>query len=221
MNSDILQIYELNLQKNYDILDSQIAKSQIYEEEYLEQIFDSMDNLMSQISKTTKDYIIGLTLNDKKTMNSQNFSSKIKKAETNLKDYQRKIKDIKSKYKKNKKEINQEIIPKYSKEDMIQRIEYDSFNKMNHAIRVSSQIENISGNILVNLNGQSNIMKNGVKKVGELNNEIDVSKSYLSQMINKQNSDKKIIILFGSFLFMIILFVLIYRIYQKFNSAPK
>ena len=221
MNSDILQIYELNLQKNYDILDSQIAKSQIYEEEYLEQIFDSMDNLMSQISKTTKDYIIGLTLNDKKTKNSQNYSSKIKKAETNLKDYQRKIKDIKSKYKKNKKEINQEIIPKYSKEDMIQRIEYDSFNKMNHAIRVSSQIENISGNILVNLNGQSNIMKNGVKKVGELNNEIDVSKSYLSQMINKQNSDKKIIILFGSFLFMIILFVLIYRIYQKFNSAPK
>lgn len=221
MNSDILQIYELNLQKNYDILDSQIAKSQIYEEEYLEQIFDSMDNLMSQISKTTKDYIIGLTLNDKKTKNSQNYSSKIKKAETNLKDYQRKIKDIKSKYKKNKKEINQEIIPKYSKEDMIQRIEYDSFNKMNHAIRVSSQIENISGNILVNLNGQSNVMKNGVKKVGELNNEIDVSKSYLSQMINKQNSDKKIIILFGSFLFMIILFVLIYRIYQKFNSALK
>lgn len=221
MNSDILQIYELNLQKNYDILDSQIAKSQIYEEEYLEQIFDSMDNLMSQISKATKDYIIGLTLNDKKTKNSQNYSSKIKKAETNLKDYQRKIKDIKSKYKKNKKEINQEIIPKYSKEDMIQRIEYDSFNKMNHAIRVSSQIENISGNILVNLNGQSNVMKNGVKKVGELNNEIDVSKSYLSQMINKQNSDKKIIILFGSFLFMIILFVLIYRIYQKFNSAPK
>ena len=219
MNSDILQIYELNLQKNYDILDSQIAKSQIYEEEYLEQILDSMDNLLSQISKTTKDYIIGLTLNDKKTKNSQNFSSKIKKAETNLKDYQKKIKNIKSKYKKNKEEINKEIIPKYSKDDMIQRIEYDSFNKMNHAIRVSSQIENISGNILVNLNGQSNVMKNGVKKVGELNNEIDVSKSYLSQMINKQNSDKKIIIFFGSFLFMIILFVLIYRIYQKFNTT--
>ena len=219
MNSDILQIYELNLQKNYDILDSQIAKSQIYEEEYLEQIFDSMDNLLSQISKATKDYIIGLTLNDKKTKNSQNFSSKIKKAETNLKDYQKKIKNIKSKYKKNKEEINKEIIPKYSKDDMIQRIEYDSFNKMNHAIRVSSQIENISGNILVNLNEQSNVMKNGVKKVGELNNEIDVSKSFLSQMINKQNSDKKIIIFFGSFLFMIILFVLIYRIYQKFNSA--
>ena len=51
---------------------------------------------MSQISKTTKNYIIGLTLNDKKTKNSQNYSSKIKKAETNLKEYQRKIKDIKS-----------------------------------------------------------------------------------------------------------------------------
>ena len=60
MNSDLIQIYEINLQKNYDLLDSQIAKSQIYEEEYLDSIIDSMDNLLSLTSKTTKEYIIVL-----------------------------------------------------------------------------------------------------------------------------------------------------------------
>lgn len=217
MNSDILQIYELNLQKNYDLLDSQIAKSQIYEEEYLEQIIDSMDNLLSLISKTSKDYIIGLTLNDTKFKNSYNVSSKIKKVEKNLKDYQRKIKEIKAKHMKRREDTSNEIIPKYNKEDMTKRIEYDSFNKMNQAIRATTQIEDMSGNILVNLNGQSNLMKNNVKKIEEINDDLNVSKSYLSQMISSQNSDKKIIVFVGSFLFMITLFVFIYRIYQKFN----
>jgi len=216
MNSDIIQIYEVNLQKNYDLLDSQIAKSQIYEEEYLDSIIDSMDNLLTLTSKTTKEYIIGLTLNDKKNKFTNDYSSKIKKAENNLKEYQTKIKDIKANHKKNEMK-NNEIIPKYNKDDMTQRIEYDSFNKMSQAIRVTTQIENMSGNILVNLDGQSNIMKNGVKKVGEINEELDMSKIYLTKMINKENSDKKIILFVGFFLFMIIFLVFIYRLYKKFN----
>ena len=213
MNSDIMQIYEINLQKNYDLLNSQIAKSQIYEEEYLESIIGSMDNLLSQISKTTKDYIISLTLNDKKNI----YTSKIKKAEKNLKDYQKKVRDIKARHKKSQENFdNKEIIPRYNKDDMTKRIGYDSFNKMNQAIRVTTEIENMAGNILVDLSGHSDVMKNGVKKVEEMNENLDVSKSYLSEMINKQNYDKKIIISFGAFLFMITLFVLIYKIYKKF-----
>ena len=214
MNSDIVQIYEINLQKNYDLLDAQIAKSLIYEEEYLDSIISSMDNLLSITSKTTKDYIIGLTLNEK---NSQN-SSKIKKAEKNLKDYQKKVKDIKSKHKnKNKFIESSEIIPKYNKDDMTQKVGYESFNKVNYAIRVTTEIENMSGNILNDLNDQSNTMKNGTKKIGEMNDDLDDSKGYLSQMISKQNSDKKIIIVFGTILFMITFCFLIYKIYHKFH----
>lgn len=217
MNSDIIQIYELNLQKNYDLLESQIAKSQIYEQKYIDSIIDSMDNLLSLTSKTTKDYIIGLTLNDRKCPNSQNFSNKIKKAEKNLKNYQKKVKEIKAKHRNNKLK-NKEIIPKYSKDDMIQRIENDSFNKMNHAIRVSTEMENISGNILVDLSGQSTVMKNCVGKIGNMNGEIESSKNYLNKMIDKESYDKKVIILVGFFLFMITLFVLFYKIYQKFQK---
>lgn len=213
MNSDILQIYEVNLQKNYDLLDSQIAKSQIYEEEYIDPIIDSMDNLLSITTKSTKDYIIGLTLNDHKNYNS----SKIKKAEKNLKDYQKKVKDIKTQHIKKKSE-NKETIPNYNKnDDMNQKIEYDSFNKMNHAIRVSTEIENISGNILVDLNGQTNVMKNSVKKVGELNSDLDTSKNYLTKMIDKEKNDKKIIVIVGFSLLMITICTLIYKLYQKFN----
>ena len=217
MNSDIIQIYEMNLQKNYDLLESQIAKSQIYEQEYLDSIIDSMDNLLSLTTKTTKDYIIGLTLHDKKRPYSQNFSTKIKKAEKNLKDYQKKVKEIKAKHKKNQLK-NKEIIPKYSKEDMTQRIENDSFNKMNHAIRVSTQIENISGNILIDLTGQTNVMKNSLGKIGNMNGELESSKSYLIKMIDKEKYDKKVIILVGLFLLMITLFVLFYKIFQKFRK---
>ena len=217
MNSDIVKIYEINLQKNYDLLDSQIAKSQIYEEEYLDSIIDSMDNLLYLISKTTKEYIICLTINDKKSPNLKNFSSEIKKAETNLKDYQKQIKEIKEKHKKNKI-MNKEIIPKYNKDDMTQKVEYDSFNKINYAIRVTTQIENMSGNILVDLNGQNKVMKNGVSKIGELNDELDTSKNYLNIMINKENSDKKIILVVGFFLFMITLFVFIYKIFLRFHT---
>ena len=172
-----------------------------------------MDNLLSQTSKTTKDYIISLTLNDKKNI----YTSKIKKAEKNLKDYQKKVRDIKARHKKSQENFdNKEIIPRYNKDDMTKRIGYDSFNKMNQAIRVTTEIENMAGNILVDLSGHSDVMKNGVKKVEEMNENLDVSKSYLSEMINKQNYDKKIIISFGAFLFMITLFVLIYKIYKKF-----
>ena len=168
-------------------------------------------------SKTTKDYIIGLTLSNKNNPNFKIFSSKIKKAENNLKDYQKKIKKIKEKH-KNNKIIDKEIIPKYNKDDMTQKVEYDSFNKINYAIRVTTQIENMAGNILVDLNGQNNVMKNGIHKVGELNEELDTSKDYLNKMINKEKKDKKIIFLVGFFLFMITLFVFIYKVFQKFRT---
>ena len=217
MNSDIIQIYELNLQKNYDLLESQMTKSQIYEEEYLDSIIDSMDNLLFLTSKTTKEYIIGLTLNEQQHSNSQNHDTKIKKAEKNLKDYQKKVKEIKAKHKKNQLKVK-EIIPKYNKDDMIQSIENVSFNKMNHVIGISTQIENISGNILVDLNGQSNTMKNGIQKVGDMNEVLDSSKNYINKMIDRENYDKKVILIFGFFLFMITLFVFLFKIYQKFQK---
>ena len=101
---------------------------------------------------------------------------------------------------------------------MTQRIENDSFNKMNHAIRVSTQIENISGNILIDLTGQTNVMKNSLGKIGNMNGELESSKSYLIKMLDKEKYDKKVIILVGLFLLMITLFVLFYKIFQKFRK---
>ena len=214
MNSDIIQIYEANLYKNYNLLDSEISKSQICEEECLEIIIDSIDNLYSLISKKTKDYVIGLTLIDNKKDNFKNGSNKIKNAELKLKDYQKKIKNIKEKHKK-KKIQKKEATIEYAKDDKTQKIEYDSFNKLSQAITVTAQIENNSGNILVDLNGQTNIMKDGVRKIGTMNEDLDNSKTYINKMISRQNYDNKIIIYVGLFLFMICLLIFLYKIYSK------
>ena len=210
MNSDIIQMYESNLHKNYNLLDSEIAKIQISEDDCIEFIIDSLDDLYSLTSKITKDYIIGLSLIDNKKENS----NKIKIAEKNLKDYQKKIKKIKESHKK-KKIQKVEVITEYAKDDKAKKVEYDSFNKLSQAITVTAQIENNSGNILVDLNGQSNLMKNQVRKLGTMNEDLDSSKTYINKMIKRQNNDNKIIIYFGLFLFIICLFLFIYKIYSK------
>lgn len=210
MNSDIIQMYESNLHKNYNLLDSEIAKIQISEDDCIEFIIDSLDDLYSLTSKITKDYIIGLSLIDNKKENS----NKIKIAEKNLKDYQKKIKKIKESHKK-KKIQKVEVITEYAKDDKAKKVEYDSFNKLSQAITVTAQIENNSGNILVDLNGQSNLMKNQVRKLGTMNEDLDSSKTYINKMIKRQNNDNKIIIYLGLFLFIICLFLFIYKIYSK------
>ena len=215
MSSDVIEIYELNLQKNYDLLDTQISKSMIYEDEYLPPIIKIMDNLLSQISKTTKDYTVALNLTN--TIKSPILSYKIKRAEDNLKSYTKKVEDIKEK-EKNKavKIIN---IPEYENNISKQKDRYDTFSKMNQAIRTSYEIENISGNVLLNLNEQSNTMKNDIQKIGNLNGDLESSKDYLNSMINKENYDRKIILIFGFVLSMITILILIFKIYYKFSHT--
>ena len=94
MNSNITQIYEINLRKYYSQLDTQISKSLIYEQKNQDEIIKSLDYIFDIVQKTTKDYIISLTLNEKKPTSLQ----KIKAVEMKLKEYKNKIKEIKSKY---------------------------------------------------------------------------------------------------------------------------
>ena len=69
-------------------------------------------------------------------------------------------------------------------------MEYDSFNKLSQVISVAFQIEDNSGNILVDLNGQDIIMKKGASKIDSLNS----SKTYINKIINRKNYDNRIII---------------------------
>lgn len=205
------QIYEKNLNKYYSQLDTQLSKVLIYEKKKIHEIIVSLENIFSITKKTTKEYTIYLTLNESKKY----FEPKIKCVEKKLKDYEDKIKDIKKKYK------DQEIIPIYEKEEIKNNNEINavnSFEKMNNAIRMTTDIESMSGRILINLEEQTKGMKNISSKISNTNGNIDESKNNLNEMLNKQYDDKKMIILVGGFLTFILLAFFLFKIYKKYGK---
>ena len=204
------QIYEKNLNKYYSQIDTEISKILIYEKKKINEIIVSLDNIFLMTKKTTKEYIIYLTLNESKKY----YEPKIKCIEKKLKDYENKIKVIKKKYKDN------EIIPVY-KEEIKNSNEINSensFEKMNSAIRMTTNIESMSGRILINLEEQTKGMKNISNKISNTNGNIDESKNNLNEMIGKQDEDKKMIILLGGFLSFVLLVFLLFKIYKKYSK---
>ena len=204
------QIYEKNLNKYYSQIDTEISKILIYEKKKINEIIVSLDSIFLMTKKTTKEYIIYLTLNESKKY----YEPKIKCIEKKLKDYENKIKVIKKKYKDN------EIILVY-KEEIKKSNEINSansFEKMNSAIRMTTNIESMSGNILINLEEQTKGMKNISNKISNTNGNIDESKNNLNEMIGKQDEDKKMIILLGGFLSFVLLVFLLFKIYKKYSK---
>ena len=209
MNSNITQIYEINLRKYYSQLDTQISKSLIYEQKNQDEIIKSLDYIFDIVQKTTKDYIISLTLYEKKPTSLQ----KIKAVELKLKEYKNKIKEIKSKYE------GKEIIPKYKNEEIIKVVTNNSFNsldKLNKAIRMTADIEHSSGRILINLEEQTKGMKNTSEKILNMNDNLSESKNSLNAMLSRQNNDKKLIIFTGGFLTLITILFVFFKLYKRF-----
>ena len=205
------QIYEKNLNKYYSQLDTQLSKVLIYEKKKIHEIIVSLENIFSITKKTTKEYTIYLTLNESKKY----YEPKIKCVEKKLKDYENKIKEVKKKYK------DQEIIPVYKKEEIKNNNEINavnSFERMNNAIRMTTDIESMSGRILINLEEQTKGMKNISSKISNTNGNIDESKNNLNEMLSKQYDDKKMIILVGGFLTFILLAFFLFKIYKKYGK---
>ena len=206
---DMKEIYEVNLNKYYSQLDTNIAKIYIYEKNKINELICSLENTLLTTQKATKDYIIFLTLNEPKKY----YEQKIKITEKKLKDYENKIKEIKKKYN------TKEFIPSYKNEDNKVSLDtFKSYDKMNKAIITATNIEYMSGNILINLEEQTKGMKNISNKILNTNDNLDESKNNINQMINKENEDKKIIIFIGGFLSFILLFYFFIKIYKKYSQ---
>ena len=208
MNFDMNQYYEKNLNKYYSQLDTYFSKILIYKKNQINDIIASLEDVFSLAKKESKDYIIYLSLNEKR----QYSQVKIKSIETKLKEYENKIKQIKNK----NKDI--EDISSYKGEEMSNIKIYDSFNKMNNAIRTTADIDNMSKNILTNLEGQTTGMKNTSNKILVMNGNLDESKNNLDEMLNKKNKDKEVIIFTGAVLSFILIFMFLLKLYKKFSK---
>ena len=208
MNEDY---YENEIRKNMEELNTLNSKAELSEEKELHTIVDQMGDKISTAEKNIKDY------NIYNVMNNINDQTKTKEIQRKLTDSKKRWKKLKEKLKLLKKNNNNNSIEVVDEDDASQSIKLNSFNKLQQATRSTIEMENMSGNILGDLNNQSNQMKSVSSKIGLINEDIDSSNNILSKMFSRQNRDKRIIIIFGLILLMAFLGTLTYKIVNKFK----
>ena len=208
------EFYENELRKDFDKLDSLHSQADISPEGELNSIVEKMGEEISKAEKTVKDYNIYNNLNNNGDQN------KTKDIQKKLNESKKRWKKLKEKLKVIKKNSNKNSDNTYNEEgddDTAHSIKYNTFNKLQLATRSTIEMENMSGNILGDLNNQSNQMKGVSSKIGLINDDIDTSNSVLGKMFSRQGRDKKIIIIFGVILLLIFLGTLAYKIIHKFK----
>ena len=206
MSYDITKIHETEIRKNFDKLESHISKSKICEENYLPELLNQLDQLLKDTQTKIKNYQISTDYSN---------SSKVKEFENKLQKYKNSYRTISNKI-KNSKNLNGDYGFYGNKDDPTQGLTSNSFNKIQLATKNTIEMENMTGNILGDLNNQTEIMKGVKTKLNGMDTDLNTSNSLLGSIIGKQNDDMKVIIIVGAILCFIILCFLIYKIIKLF-----
>ena len=205
------EFYEKEIRKNMEHLEILNNKANISEDKELPIIVDQMGDAITNTEKAVKDLSIYNVMNNKDQSKTNTLQRQLTDSKKRWKKLKEKIKLLKINNSNNPNSINVET------EDTSQAIRINSFNKLQQATRSTIEMENMSGNILGDLNNQTSQMKGVSSKIGFINNDIDSSNNILSKMFSRQSRDKKIIILFGLLLFLIFFGTLTYKVYRKFK----
>jgi len=208
MNEDY---YENEIRKNMHQIDTLNSKAEISDDKELHTIVEQIGQAISNTEKTVKNYNVYNVMNNNDQTKTNNIQRK-------LTDSKKKWKKLKEKLKLLKKNNNMNSINSLDEEeDTSASIRFNSFNKLQQATRSTIEMENMSGNILGDLNNQSSQMKNVSSKIGLINENIDTSTGLLNKMFSRQSRDKKIIIIFGIILLLAFLGTLTYKLVVKFK----
>ena len=185
MNEDF---YENEIRKNMNQIENLTSQANISDGKDLNLIVDQMGEAISNTEKTVKDYSIY------NVMNKNNDQTKTNTLQRRLTDSKKKWKKLKEKLKLLKNNNNNiKPLNEDADDETSQSIRFNSFNKLQQATRSTIEMENMSGNILGDLNNQSSQMKNVSSKIGLINDDIDSSNNILNKMFSRQSRDKKII----------------------------
>ena len=207
MSSEILKMRQKTIKKNLDIIQNQLNKGEIGDYNVLKNVVESVNHKIIETEKEIKLINIELTTNNYKINTSENSQ----KLETLKKQYRRLEKKLSNEV-ENKKDIADQD------DETAKSIPYNSFKKIQMARRSTIEMESMTGNILGDLNNQSSQMKGVTSKIGLMNNDLDSSSGVIMKMAGRRNRDKKIIILFGILLCLIVCGILIYKIIDKLAS---
>ncbi len=201
-DSNLERIRENEIRKNFDKLDSLISNMKISEESHKKNIISQMEKLITDTETKIKNYHISMEYLD---------SPKIK-------EFQQKFQSYKNKYRllsKNNFDIKEDS-NYYNRDDPTQNLTSNSFNKIQLATRNTIEMESMTGDILGDLNNQTEKMKGVKSKLGVMDTDLNSSNSLLGNIIGKQSDDMKVIIIVGCILSFIIICFLMYKIIRLF-----
>ena len=202
-NNDLSSMHESDIRKNFINLDTLISNIKFSDESNKINLLSQADKLIKDTEKKIKNYQISTDYSD---------TSKIKEFQKKLQSYKKKINTV-SKDNSNYKSSNNNY---YNRDDDTQNLTSNSFNKIQLATRNTIEMESMTGDILGDLNNQSEKMKGVKSKLGVMDTDLNSSNSLLGNIIGKQSDDMKVIIIVGCILSFIIICFLMYKIIRLF-----
>ena len=202
-NNDLPSMHESEIRKNFSNLDTLISNIKFSEESNKKNLLSQAEKLIKETEIKIKNYQISTDYSD---------TSKIKEFQKKLQSYKKKINTV-SKDNSNYKSSNNNY---YNRDDDTQNLTSNSFNKIQLATRNTIEMESMTGDILGDLNNQSEKMKGVKSKLGVMDTDLNSSNSLLGNIIGKQSDDMKVIIIVGCILSFIIICFLMYKIIRLF-----
>ena len=222
--SDLLQFYEKDFRKSQDLINKNVDKIYDYlssktKKEYnISEIMDQLENLIDSQQKTIKKIEIEVSSTVKRE-DIEGYNSKISSYKRSLELNKTKYRELEEKI--NLKEASMIITDKNQLNGTLlknEQLAYAGNQKLQEAKRVLAETEDVGNKIMVNMDEQTNVMKNTNNKLKGMNSELDESNSILNRMKSRIKKNKNLI-KYLSILFAIILsIVIIYKILKNFRS---
>ena len=222
--SDLLQFYEKDFRKSQDLINKNVDKIYDYlssktKKEYnISEIMDQLENLIDSQQKTIKKIEIEVSSTVKKE-DIEGYNSKISSYKRSLELNKTKYRELEEKI--NLKEASMIVTDKNQLNGTLlknEQLAYAGNQKLQEAKRVLAETEDVGNKIMVNMDEQTNVMKNTNNKLKGMNSELDESNSILNRMKSRIKKNKNLI-KYLSILFAIILsIVIIYKILKNFRA---
>lgn len=218
--SETLEIYQENLKaifssitKNFESLiqcDSPSSK---------EEILNKLSYHINDCDKLIKTIDIQVSTDEDK---DSNLTLYVQNYKNGLHQYKTKYLKEKEKFEFDKmnEKLEPKTIPISTTSHLTEEIAYKSFDKLEKAKRATYEMENSGNYIMIEMNSQTDKMKNTKTKITTLGNDLSDSTKLINEMDEHQKKNNKIIKLFFIGLFIALLLIGFGRFYNNRTITP-
>ena len=225
--TDLLSLYEKNFRKTQDTINKKVEKIYDYlsektSKEYnVNDLTEQIQNLIDSQRKIISQIEVEVSSSTKKE-DLDGYNSKIISYKQSLEMNKTKLRELEEKI--NLKEASLLISDNNQLKGNLLKNEQLAFagnQKIQQAKRALAQAEDMGNNIMVDMEKQTNIMKNTNNKLKGMNSELDESNNILNKMKSRLKKNKNIIRYLSIILFSILAIILICKIWKYIKPTKK